>query len=262
MTTPTRSPHESVLIQRQFGAHAEKYVDSRDHRIDATLERMLALLDFPSQARVLDIATGGGHTARALALRARAVVASDLTYQMLQAARRAASDQGSGRIVHVQADAHDLPWAAASFDLATCRIAAHHFSDVARVVRECARVVRRGGQVAVIDNVTPADAAAARYINAFEKLRDPSHGWEYSVADWEAFFRAAGLTVEHVEESRMSIGFHGWVERLSVPPKHRLQLRVMLHHAPGAARESLNPREEGGQPTFDLGKVLLVGRAG
>lgn len=260
MTPPNRPPDDQALIRRQFSAHAQAYVTSRDHQSDATLAKMVALLKLTPNSRVLDVATGGGHTALALARETPHVVASDLTHRMLQAARGALRAAGPAPVGYVQADAHSLPWGDDRFAAVTCRVAAHHFTDVARFVRECARVTRVGGRVAVIDNITPADPPAARYVNALEKLRDPSHGWEYSAPDWESFFRAVGLEIVHVEQSRMSLQFHGWVERMSVPEVNRRQLRALLHHAPGAARESLHPREEDGQLVFDLGKVLVIGR--
>ncbi len=260
MTPSNRPSDERSLIQRQFGTHAEAYVQSRDHRGDATLDHMVALLDLAPQARVLDLATGGGHTALALAPLAGAVVASDLTYPMLRAARRSLHSNNFNAVTYVQADVHSLPWQANVFEAVTCRVAAHHFADVPLFVRECARLLRPGGRLALIDNITPSKVAHARYINAYEKLRDPSHGWEYSSADWQSFFKAAGLTVEHVETSRMAIRFEPWVARMSVPELNRGQLRALLQHAPGIAREWLNPREEEGNPTFDLGKLLIVGQ--
>jgi len=48
----------------------------------------------------------------------------------------------------------DLPFGGA-FDLVTCRIAAHHFADIGRFLRESARALRPGGLLAVVDNVVP-----------------------------------------------------------------------------------------------------------
>jgi SAM-dependent methyltransferase len=148
------------------------------------------------------------------------------------------------------------------FDLVTCRLAAHHFPDPARYVRESARVLRPGGWWALIDNVTPPEARAARHVNAFEKLRDPSHHWEHSAADWEVFCLAAGLELRLIEHYRKPLEFEPWCDRMSVPASTRRQLRVMLWHAPEGAREALRPQFAGdpltGAITFSLGELLLV----
>ncbi len=258
----TISAVNTELVQQQFGAHAQNYVTSADHAQGESLEQMLALLPFAPEWRALDIATGGGHTALAVAPFVREVIASDVTAQMLIAAERFIRSKGADNVTCCEAEASDLPFSDGAFDLVTCRLAAHHFPRAAQFVRESARVLKLGGWFAFIDNVTPPEAHAARYINAFEKLRDPSHAWEYSAADWEAFCLAAGLTPRHVEHYRKPLDFEPWCDRLSVPDHVRRQLRVLLWHAPADAREALLPQFSGdrltGPITFSLGELLLL----
>jgi SAM-dependent methyltransferase len=252
------------LVQQQFGAHAHNYVASADHAQGESLERMLALLPFAPAWRALDLATGGGHTALAIAPFVREVVAGDVTAEMLAAARRFIQSRGVSNVTFRQAEAGNLPFADGAFDLVTCRLAAHHFPRPAQFVRESARVLRPGGWFVLIDNVTPPEAHAARHINAFERLRDPSHVWEYAAADWEAFCLGAGLTLHHVEHYRKLLDFEPWCDRLNVPALVRRQLRVLLWHAPAAARDALNPQFVGdpltGPLTFTLGELLLLAR--
>ncbi|MGQ0604507.1 MAG: class I SAM-dependent methyltransferase [Anaerolineales bacterium] len=250
------------LVQQQFGAHAQNYVTSTDHSKGESLDQLVDLLPFEPGWRALDIATGGGHTALAVAAHVREVVASDITTPMLAAAEEFLLGRGLTNVILREADACALPFGEGEFDLVTCRLAAHHFPDGAGFVRESARVLRPGGWLALIDNVTPPDAKAARHINAFEKLRDPSHAWEYAAVDWEAFCFAAGLTVTRVEHYQKPLEFEPWCERMSVPALTRLQLRVMLWHAPAVARAALNPHFAGNALTesasFELGEVLLL----
>jgi ubiquinone/menaquinone biosynthesis C-methylase UbiE len=250
------------LVKQQFGPHAQNYVTSADHARGESLDRMLALLPFQSDWRALDVGTGGGHTALALAPRVREVIASDLTQEMLTAAETFIRGKSVTNVAFREADAGALPFGPAEFDLVTCRLAAHHFPDCGQFVRESARVLRTGGWLAVIDNTTPPEARAARHINTFEKLRDPSHHWEYSVADWEAFCIAAGLAVRTVEAYRKPLDFEKFCDRLSVPTHTRLQLRVMLFQAPDAVKAWLAPEFHGdaqfGPITIHLGEILLL----
>ena len=133
-------------------------------------------------------------------------------------------------------------------------------------MRETARVLRSpdagsgkaGGLTALIDNVTPPDNIASRHINAFEKLRDPSHGWQSTVAEWEAFHIAAGLAPTATEIFRKALDFDDYCERMSVPVHTRQQLRVMLKHAPASALEALAPEFVGDRITFTLSEILLI----
>ena len=251
-------------VQRRFGSAAERYVQSADHAKGESLDRLIELTNPASDWRVLDVATGGGHTALALAPRVREVVATDLTRPMLEAAERFVRGRGITNVRFQEADAGALPYEDNSFDLVTCRIAAHHFPDVLAFTREAARVVRPGGLVATIDNVVPADSEGDRFVNAFEKIRDPSHHRAYRESEWVAFYEGADLTIERLERFRKPRNFAAWCGRMALDEKSepdiRATLRSMLLGATGAAREWLSPEGEGDDLRFYLGEILILGR--
>ncbi len=252
------------LVKEQFGAHAQNYVTSTDHARSHSLDRVVGLVNPPPHWRALDVATGGGHTALAFAPHVAEVVATDLTPQMLSAAEQFIRGRGVSNVTFREADATALPFTDGEFDLVTCRIAPHHFPDCGLFAREMARVLKPGGVAALIDNIVPGDPAAAKHINAFEKLRDPSHHWAYALGEWEAFFAAAGLEITHREVFRKVRDFDQWTGMMSVAEPTKLQLRVMLHHAPAPAREALAPEFSGppqtGAVKFYLTEALLIAR--
>ena len=252
--------NNSLLVQQSFGPNAQKYAQSAVFAKGESLERLIAVTAPRPEWSALDVATGGGHTALALARHVRQVIATDITPQMLDAAQTMIAAQGVTNVSFREADAQNLPFTDHEFDLITCRIAPHHFPDVFKFVSECARAVTPGGLVAVIDNISPPHDFTARYFNAYEKLRDPSHHWAYAARDWQRFFADAGLTTVHVEEFRKAFEFGDYCERMSVPELNRLRLRAMLVQAPETAREVLAPFEKGGQLWFNLNEVLIVGR--
>ena len=93
-------------------------------------------------------------------------------------------------------------------------------------------MVRPGGYVAIVDNITPAEPVPARRINAFERLRDNSRHFELTLSDRESFFISAGLTVEHWQQFRKPMDCRAYCDRMGVPPRSRTRLRVMLMQAP------------------------------
>jgi ubiquinone/menaquinone biosynthesis C-methylase UbiE len=246
------------LVQSQFGPNAEKYVLSADHSRSDSLDRVVALLHPQPHWRALDIATGGGHTALALAPHVAEVVATDLTPAMLAAAEGFIRGRGVANVTFREADAIGLPFAEAEFDLVTCRVAPHHFPDCAQFVREAARVLRPGGVFLMIDNVVPADLTAARHINAIEKLRDPSHNWAYAESDWLSFFALAGLVVAHTETFRKARDFDNWSAMMNVDDHTKTQLRALMLQAPAAARLALSPEVLGDRLRFFLTEILIL----
>lgn len=176
-------------VQEQFGATAQSYVTSPGHAHGDDLARMLELASPRGPEHMLDIATGGGHTAPAFAPDVQSVVASDLTPAMLAAAEAFIRGRGAANVRFERADAEALPFADASFDLVTTRIAPHHFPNPARYVAEVARVLRPGGRFVLNDNMAPEDDELSAFIDRAEQWRDPSHVCNYRPSAWRGWIR-------------------------------------------------------------------------
>jgi ubiquinone/menaquinone biosynthesis C-methylase UbiE len=226
------------LVQAQFGAVAQSYVTSASHAGGDDLALLVELAGLRGDERVLDIATGGGHTALAFAHRAREVVASDLTPAMLQAAEAFIRGQGIANVRFEPADAEALPFESDSFDVVTTRIAPHHFPNPQRYVQEVARVLRPGGRFLLDDNMAPEDAALGAFMDRFEQWRDPSHVRNYPASAWREWITASGMRVEHVEPLRAKrYDFADWTARMRMPEPERAALEAWLLAAPPRCAE-------------------------
>jgi len=103
-------------------------------------------------ARVLDLACGTGDLCRTLAGRGLQPVGADFSIGMLHAARTDAP--------LVRVDALRLPLPDASLDGITCGFALRNFAALPPFFAECARVLRRGGRIALLDVAEPSGRAA------------------------------------------------------------------------------------------------------
>ncbi|HXG04286.1 MAG TPA: methyltransferase domain-containing protein [Candidatus Binatia bacterium] len=218
-------------VQAQFAASAALYVASPGHAAGPDLDRLLAWGRALRPARVLDLATGGGHTALAFAGLAPRVVALDLTEAMLHAARAFIRGRGVEHVAFVAGAVERLPFPDGSFPVVTCRIAPHHFADVGAAVREVARVLAPGGSFLVQDILGHDDPGAAAFITEVERRRDPSHVRAYRAAEWRAFLRAAGLTV--VDEGVVSKvrPWREWTGRMRMTDDARRELEAFVRAA-------------------------------
>lgn len=118
-------------------------------------------------SRVLDVATGTGDLAFALAERAQPgglVVGIDFAEPMLDNARRKA--RGKGLPVEFRfGDALDLPFRNDEFDAAACAFGLRNVQDRQKALNEMARVVHAGGRVVILELTPPNNALARQYMD-------------------------------------------------------------------------------------------------
>jgi len=244
-------------VQEQVGGSAAAYVTSPGHAAGDDLDTLVAWGRALAPRRVLDVATGGGHTALAFTRVAGHVTACDLTEPMLAAARGLVRDRGAAA-AFVAGDAVTLPFRDGAFDVVTCRIAPHHFPDVAGAVREVRRVLRPGGSFLVQDILGHDDAEAAAFITEVERRRDPTHIRAYRAVEWKAFLRAAGLTVMDSTVVTKRRPWDEWTTRTRMTPDGRRDLDAFVLAAPEKCRAAFDFTLAGGRVESFTDRMLLL----
>jgi len=244
-------------VQEQFGGSAAAYVTSPGHAAGEDLDTLVAWGRALRPRRVLDVATGGGHTALAFTGVAPHVTACDLTEPMLRAARGLVRDRGAAA-AFVAGDAVTLPFREGVFDAVTCRIAPHHFPDVAGAVREVRRVLRPGGSFLLQDILGHDDAEAAAFITEVERRRDPTHIRAYRAVEWKAFLRAAGLTVMDSTVVTKRRPWDEWTTRTRMTPDGRRDLDAFVLAAPEKCRAAFDFTLAGGRVESFTDRMLLL----
>jgi ubiquinone/menaquinone biosynthesis C-methylase UbiE len=236
-TSASEAEEVKERVRAQFGRAATAYVESQTHAAGDDLARLLALAEPRPTDLALDLSTGGGPVALALAPQVARVVASDLTPRMLAAAQGLLRARGITNADFVVADAERLPFLDETFDLVTVRIAPHHYADPRAALREVARVLAPGGRFLLIDNIAPEDPLLDRLVNEWDTRRDPSHVREYTVAEWRAMLAEAGLRVTHQETASKPHDFAAWVARMRMPAEEAAALERDILAAPPAAHQ-------------------------
>ena len=120
-----------------------------------TNEQFLGFLDLRSPGRILEVGSGLGILAARVAEAAPGAIVVGLERSAEQLARAGTSP----RLRFVPGDAHQLPFASASFDIAYCRYVLEHVSKPDQLLAEMRRVLRDGGRIFVVEN----DISAMRY---------------------------------------------------------------------------------------------------
>lgn len=237
------------VVRAQFGSQAAEYAKGC-FAGDETLDAILSLVEPGESDEALDIATGAGFTAAALAPLVKEVIASDVTEEMLEQAESLFKGKGLTNVMTDAVNAEELPYADGVFDIVTCRIAAHHFERVRRALEEMARVLKPGGRLGIADSSSPPDKRIDAFLNEIEKMRDPAHVRNYSEGEWRSLIADSGLTVERVIAGEFDLDFDEWAHRAGTPDKVKRQIRKMLLNASSEVREALKVREEDGRLKF------------
>ena len=245
----------TARVQQEFGDNAAYYLTHAPHAQGKSLDRLIALTQPQADWHVLDIATGGGHVAYKFAPHVERVWATDITEEMLEQVQTEAAKRGLGTIRTAFAKAEMLPFEDASFDLVTCRVAPHHFDSIPAFLSESARVLKRSGTLAVVDNVVPT-GSVGDYVNAFERFRDPSHLRSWTVPEWEAAFANAGFAVAHMELLFKRMVFATWAGRHDA--NMLAFLRSMLTEMTQPVADYFDVKHDDDELSFRLSEALFV----
>jgi ubiquinone/menaquinone biosynthesis C-methylase UbiE len=249
--------------QEQFARQSRNY--GRSHILADVSDVVAALekISLPAHARVLDVATGAGHTGLHLASLGHEVICADLAAPMLERVREAAAERGL-KVETRQHAAEEFPDADRTFDLVTSRIAPHHFSSPESFIRETARVLRPGGWFLLIDGSVPDDAPEAEeWLHQVEKFRDPSHHRLLSPRAWKELCKRSGLRVQSAELKPMKQPDLEWYfETAATTPENHAHVRELIAQAPASAREAYRLAEEDGKIIWWWRRLTLIARRG
>jgi len=195
-------------------------------------ERTLALARPAEGRRVLDVASGIGQDARALARRGALAVGAEPSARMLGLARMQDAGQGGPAPLHVQAWGDALPFASGTFDAVICKGAIDHFDAPGAAIGEMARVTRpRGRVVLAIANFDSLSCRVARSLDDGRERwlwRELPRGRRHYDVPHDHFTRyelglmreqaSAHLELEVVRGISMAWGLPGWSRALARLP--------------------------------------------
>jgi ubiquinone/menaquinone biosynthesis C-methylase UbiE len=137
---------------------------------------------------LIDVGTGTGRILELLSPRVERAVGVDLSREMLAMARSNLERAGLRNVAVRHGDMYQLPWPAASFDLATVHQVLHFADDPEAAIAEVARVLRPSGRLIIVD-FAPHELEFLRAEHAHRRLG-------FHDSEIEQWCEQAGLKIE------------------------------------------------------------------
>jgi ubiquinone/menaquinone biosynthesis C-methylase UbiE len=204
---------------QEFTRQAKQFATSAAITASELTARFVDAVDAGPDTTILDVACGPGIVTAALGAKSRAVVAFDLTPEMLLQARDRCAKAGLTNVTFEQGNATALPFPDNSFDGVVTRLSIHHFDAPWLVLNEMFRVLKPGGKFVLADVVSSEDAAESELHNAIEVLRDPSHVRMLPATQLTSMITDAGFVIETQTTWDQQRKFEEWASIVDDPQR-------------------------------------------
>ena len=232
-------------VRDSFRDVAANYSKSTFHASSIRLQEVVDLAQPKRGDLVLDVATGTGNTAFALAPHVRRVIGLDLTREMLAEAGRIAAEKKIVNVDWVIGDAEHLPFQDDTFDIYSVRAAPHHFANVDAFIAEAFRVLKPDRDGTFVDCAPPLPARDV--LHEVEVRRDPSHILSLTVEEWVTKLERAGFEVEAAHARELDWSYEDWMGNQNIGPELSAELAERIEAAEGEARVQLHPERRDGK---------------
>ncbi len=247
--------------QEQFARQSHRYGQGHILENVEDVRSAVESMQLPDHSRVLDVATGAGHTGLFLASLGHQVTLADIAAPMLDRARITAVERGFAVETQLHA-AEEFPNANDTFDLVTCRVAAYHCSSPEKFISESARVLKSGGWFLLIDgSVQDNEPEAEAWLHMVEKLRDPSHHCFLTPRGWANLCEANHLKVIESKLTPLKQPDLNWYfETAATSPDNRQKVLELAGNAPDSARRLFQLGNEEGKIVWWWQRLTLIAR--
>ena len=193
-----------------FKKNSDAFAHSLSHKTGEDLNVLIEHLPTSKRNKALDVATGTGFTAMRLAELYDIVIGLDATKEMLNEGLILSNQRHIKNLIFIIGRSDKMPFMDHTFDVVTCRRAAHHFNDREGFIGEVKRVLKEFGTFGFVDMLSPDDDINDSF-NQFERLRDETHLSAGTKKYWEETIVKAGFRVEFSEATKEKMTFERWL---------------------------------------------------
>tara|TARA_B100000900_G_C20491974_1_gene679950 strand:+ start:52 stop:813 length:762 start_codon:yes stop_codon:yes gene_type:complete len=211
--------------KEQFDRQAKYYSSSKTFSAGESLKILSDLISKKKYNYGLDIGTGAGFAAFELTKYCKNVVATDISQGMIDEAIKIMNERKIKNLSFNISKAEELKFEDGTFDIVTCRTAAHHFIDVKKFCHESNRVLSREGNAIIVDTITSDQKKLNEWHQEVESIRDKSHIRNLSLLEWKEIFKISKFEIIDIAQSRVHMNLGDWMERSGTSEKDKKNIQ-------------------------------------
>ena len=254
------NPKNLSDIQQSFTTQAQNYETfnkavSKQEYLEYTVHSMSLKKD----DCVLDAAAGTCLFGRSVAHFVKSVVCLDATPAMLAIGKEEADKIGITNMQFINGYVEELPFDNQYFDTVATRLAFHHFTETEKPFSELHRVLKRDGQLVIID-MEATEEALRDIQDKIEIMRDPSHIKNRSQDELLALYEGHGYIVTKQEATGIPVALSEWLTLTNTPNDVGEEIKNMMNiELQGGTHTGFRPYMQNGEMFFEQRWVLFVG---
>jgi ubiquinone/menaquinone biosynthesis C-methylase UbiE len=249
-----------AIVREEFTRQAEAYARAAVITDADRLARLVGAIAPGCNDRAIEIATGPGYVAMALATKCREVVGVDLTEAPLEIAERTRHGRNLTNVSFRTADAEELPFADGEFAVAVCRFAFHHFEHPQQVLVQMCRVSGAGATIAIEDLYASEFQPRASYYNHFERLRDHSHTRALAPTELITMAAGAGIELQRLYSDEVVVEMEAWLQSAQTSADDAAEVQRLLEDDMRRDLSGARPFLRDGKIMFHQRTIALIGR--
>ena len=242
------------MDQEQFWkARSKKYNNLKWVNEPSYLQAFVSSVDFNKNDLVLDVGTGTGVIAHAVAPLVKEVIGLDISQDMLE------HSNWQGNKYFIKRDIRNPIFCENVFDKVTARMVFHHIIErTQKAMDECYRFLNEGGKMFLSEGIPPIPELKEDYKNIFKIKEERLVFIEEDLADMMKKSGFKGIKV--VVHTMKNFSVKNWLENGCLPQK--IQDKIFEMHVTGSDifKNAYNMKIVNGDCLIDVKNLILVGK--
>ena len=238
--------------EKFWKTRSEKYNKLNWVNESSYIETFISSSDFNKKDLVLDVGTGTGVIAHALAPLVKEVIGLDISQDMLE------HSNWKDNKYFIRKDIREPIFNEGVFDKVTARMVFHHITEeTQKAMDECYRILKKGGKIILAEGVPPSVEVKQDYINIF-KLKEVR--LTFMEEDLAKLMEKSGFrNIKITTHLMKNFSVKNWMENSGLPKD--IQNKIFKMHLDGSNtfKEAYNMKYSNGDCLIDVKNIIVVG---